>query len=768
MRVVAKISIDASYGLLTGVGAGLSVLATMTALGIALRLKSESEAFATVMLTVLCTCMVAAGSPCLTYARQIGAREVICGTSAGTWSFETVSDPTSSPYGFRCRSAVRGDHGVVGDVWLVSKERLARGETLRIVGRVSRLRDDSYGRNSWAQGVCATVRVMSVRERSPARGMSAGFLRMRSMLLDCFGRCDPDTSATLAGCVCGAQEQLDERGLTDVFAMCGIAHMAAVSGAHLVVLGAVLTVLLDETPLAPPLRLATISLVTGCYVLVCGAPLSALRAWVMSVLASVGSSLGRRAHAASSVSIVGLSLMLASPPLAASLGFDLSVASVVGLALLSPHVTYLLRTMVPAPVLPAGTSHRWRRRCTKAYEAMTGALAATMVCQLVTLPLMAPAFGKVSLLAPIANLVAAPLVHALMISGLAAACLAATPAAVLPLRCCELVCRLLLWWLRALMRIPLCTVSVSGISERVMALGCIVPVVWLVWWPRVSRDKVWCVVGASGAMLALLYLRARYLAPARMVVLDVGQGDAILVQDGSHALLVDTGPDEAVVDALQRQGVVHLDAVLLTHMHDDHYGGLDDLVGVVGCDTVLVARGVADAAPKDVLRACDNLCAHMPQELAYGDELHLGGFVLRMVWPRVPVDGDENAESIELLLRFEGKGGSLQALLTGDAERDETGACVASGDVGDIDVLKVGHHGSEVSVDAHTARAMAPELSIASAGEGNSYGHPTEACQEVLRQAGSRFVCTMDAGDVEVRPTKDGFVVRTYGTDGGL
>jgi len=99
-------------------------------------------------------------------------------------------------------------------------------------------------------------------------------------------------------------------------------------------------------------------------------------------------------------------------------------------------------------------------------------------------------------------------------------------------------------------------------------------------------------------------------------------------------------------------------------------------------------------------------------------------------------------------------------LLTGDAERDETGSVIAEGDVGDIDVLKVGHHGSQVSIREGDAERLDAEVSVASAGEDNAYGHPDPACVAILEGAGSLFLCTKDVGDVEVRPGRDGPCVR--------
>lgn len=741
---------------------GWACAASLVALAIAARIcASAGHEPPPVALVAACVMLAATASACHAFESRAETRDALCSSSAGDWTFEACDDPKATEQGFRVRAKALGARSRGGAVWLLSSERIGRGEEVRIVGRVLPLDDSAYGRSSWAQGVCASVRAVRIREKREPRGLLAGVLRLRAAMQACFDRCDPDVAAVLGGCLCGDRERLDERGLGDVFAACGVAHMMAVSGAHLAVIGSVVAAVLEKTAMGPQVRLGTQSLILGCYVLVCGAPVSALRAWAMTTASGVGSVVGRRTHATSSASVVALSMVLSTPTVAARLGFCLSVVSVVGLSLLCPHAAYLLRTLVPAPLLSRRLDYATRRQILGVYDAAVGCWAATIVCQLVTLPFVASAFGRLSLLAPLANMVAMPLVQAVMALGMAAACLGATPIAIPVLSVCSVPCHLLLRWLRLLAGVPLCTVSVSSDSAVVSFASLAIATAWLLWWPRISRRQMLQVMTALLVAYALWFARARYLAPARLVVLDVGQGDAILIQDGAHALLVDTGPDASVAAALQRQHVVHLDAVLLTHLHDDHYGGIDDLVGVVGCDAVLVARGVREAMADDLRQACHDLCTREVVELSYGDVVHVGGYELKMVWPHDVVDGDENAESIELLLERDGGEGRFSALLTGDAERDETRACVACGDVGDIDVLKVGHHGSEVSLDDATARVLSPEVSIASAGEGNSYGHPTKECREVLAQVDSHFYCTIDVGDVEVRPCPKGLLVRT-------
>ena len=97
-------------------------------------------------------------------------------------------------------------------------------------------------------------------------------------------------------------------------------------------------------------------------------------------------------------------------------------------------------------------------------------------------------------------------------------------------------------------------------------------------------------------------------------------------------------------------------------------------------------------------------------------------------------------------------------LLTGDAELDQEREFVQ--EVGDIDVLKLGHHGSKVSVDAALLEILRPELSLASAGKGNRYGHPSDACIDAVKEAGGVFACTIEHGDITVTPTENGFAMR--------
>lgn len=688
--------------------------------------------------------------------------DLLSSHAVSNWDFRAEGDATPTEFGYRCRAKARlsGPHTGAAEVWLSLKEPLLRGEHLRCVGRFRPPADDEFGRAGWCQGICGSVTVVRLTRREGARGLLGVLCALRAAVLNTI---DPSRSAVralMAGCVCGYRRALDEQGLVDAFSRCGIAHLIAVSGAHLALVCSLMAKAVGAFDLVPAMRLPLLAVTSGLFVAFCGAPVSAVRAWAMSLVAFGSQLAGRRAHALSSVGLVGLLMALADPNASCQLGFLLSAVSVASLALFSSYANYLLQVLLPSLRLPRWMGARMRRTLVKGVDALRATLAATMVCQLATLPIVTVTFGRLSLVAPLSNVVLGVPVTLITVWGLVCALTGSLIGA-----------EPLLWvadrgevplvealdWLGGLPYAsvtPTVPASVLTIAVAAGAAGLLVA------WPRVDRRVVGKCIAIALVLAGALVTRWWLLAPPRIVVLDVGQGDAILVQDGIHAVLVDTGPDDAVTAALARNHVLGLDAVVITHLHDDHYGGLDDLVGVVPCSAVVVARGMAAAMDEDLQDSCQRLSGAPACEMGYHDVLRVGRFALRMVWPTVPVDGDENSESIELAVSYENDPMRMDALLTGDAERDETRACVLAGDVGDIDILKVGHHGSEVSLDTETLAVLRPEVAVASAGEGNSYGHPRPECVSLLKGAGARFLCTIESGDVDLRPSARGIEVR--------
>ncbi len=276
----------------------------------------------------------------------------------------------------------------------------------------------------------------------------------------------------------------------------------------------------------------------------------------------------------------------------------------------------------------------------------------------------------------------------------------------------------------------------------------------LVRWPRPRARPMAVGLACLVLLAAIPYVYWDRFAPPSVTVLDVGQADAILIRQGGAVALVDCGVDERVVAALVRNNVHHIDAVFVTHWDEDHWGGLPAVLEQFSVGAIAVAAEALEDAPVEVL----NRPGVEYRQVRRGDTVDIGSFCARVMWPFESVDGEGNEDSLVLLLSYVQEGMGLRMLLTGDAELDQEREFVQ--EVGDIDVLKLGHHGSKVSVDGELLDVLKPELSLASAGEGNRYGHPSDACIDAVKEAGGVFACTIEHGDITVAPTANGFAIR--------
>lgn len=721
------------------------------------------------VLGAACVAAALAGLSCRASVARVS--EALASSSVSGWTFELVGDMSPTTTGaWRGRARAEGE-ACSGYVWLTSPNELLMGDRIRCVGRFLPNADDEWGRSSAAQGLSGSVRVVLATERDEPEGLALLARRVRWAALDVLRPGESDSGALLAACVCGYAPPMRARGLSEEFSRAGISHLAAVSGSHLALVASCVSAVLEGLCLGVRVRSVASTLVTGGFVLLCGLPVSAVRAWAMACVSQAVALSGRRGHQLSSASLVGLAMALLDPSLSGQLGFLLSVSSVVGIGLFCPYARFALgEAALALGSMGAGTAGRGvprplgqaLGRFGRVGRGALDALAVCVVCQASTFAIGASSFGSVSLVAPLANLLAASVLGILMPLGLAAGVASPAPVAADVLaHLAGAVAQPLLAGVSWLSSLGLASVPVSVDLGLALLVTVLLSVVLLVAWPRPSGRLL-----AGGTLVALalagvVLLRLCWLAPPRVCVLDVGQGDAILVQDGGSAILVDAGPGDAVGAALARNGVLHLDAVLVTHLHDDHYGGLSTLGPALSGGEVLFGQGVSGSLTDEVKGELSALAPGSVSEVSHGDVLRVGRFSLRVVSPLGSSDGSQNADSVQLVLSFEDGPRTLSGLLTGDGEKDELAAELGRGDVGDVDFLKVGHHGSAVSLGEAEARALSPEVSIASAGANNRYGHPRQECVDVLEKAGSAFLCTMDVGDVTVEPGELGPRVTT-------
>jgi competence protein ComEC len=236
----------------------------------------------------------------------------------------------------------------------------------------------------------------------------------------------------------------------------------------------------------------------------------------------------------------------------------------------------------------------------------------------------------------------------------------------------------------------------------------------------------------------------------RVEVLDVGQGDAILLQPAAApAVLVDGGPPGDGLEAkLEDAGVERLGAAVVTHDQSDHAGGIDQILGELPVARLLYGA----ASPRLVAEA--RAGGARPVRLARGDAVRSGSLRLEVLWPPAelaaepPAGADPNELALVLLARWH----RFAMLLTADAEAEAVPL-----DPGPIDVLKVAHHGSDDAGLGVLLDRTRPRLAVISVGTDNPFGHPTPATLAALARHRIPTLRTDLAGTVEI-DVRPGFV----------
>jgi competence protein ComEC len=580
---------------------------------------------------------------------------------------------------------------------------------------------------------------------------------LRQGLRDSVAGLDPAERALVPALVVG-----DDRGLPasvdEDFRATGLTHLLAVSGANLtLLLGCVLPVVRMAGVRARGLMCS--GLVTVLFFVLLARPdPSVLRAAAMGVVAMAGLGAGGRRRGTRALCVAVLVLVLLDPWLARSIGFALSVLATAAIVVLAPGWRDAM----------AGWMPRWLA------EAVSVPAAAQLVCT----PVILAISGQISIVAVAANLVAAPAVGPATVLGLLAAVTsvlsdrAATVFGWLAGRAA--------WWIVAVAEhgaaLPGASMPWPATPTAVAAatVGCLVCVALA---PLVLRHRLRCLLLGTVTSLAVLQpVGAGALGwPARGWVLamcDVGQGDALVLNaGGGAAVVVDTGPDPALVDrCLDGLEIEQVPLLVLTHLHADHAAGLPGVFD--GRRVGEIELGPLDT-PVDQRSALSDLALRQGVPLrraTLGETRRIGALRWTVIGPRAAAGGspgdrhtghdvDSAAENdASIVLRVES--GALTMLLTGDVEPAGQAALLAASAALDVDVLKVPHHGSRQQDDRFIA-ATSPALALISAGAGNDYGHPAPETLELLQASGARVVRTDRAGTVLVVATPAGPAVLT-------
>ena len=253
--------------------------------------------------------------------------------------------------------------------------------------------------------------------------------------------------------------------------------------------------------------------------------------------------------------------------------------------------------------------------------------------------------------------------------------------------------------------------------------------------------KNWIVI--LFVLIATFMQDSKHSGSPVVVFLDVGQGDATLIQQESFQILVDGGPDDAVLYELAKYIPIYdrnIEVVVLTHAHDDHLKGLLMVLENYNVNSIWYSPSCADTS------SYGYMLEEYAEKLVKVDsstKLRYGDIAMSVIYPvEAKCEKNINNESVVLDVEVSGK----RILLTGDAEKEVEEKIFD--DIGDVDILKAGHHCSRTASSEMFLNSVEPEIAICSVGQGNKFGHPHDETIEMFEKLNVQYLITYEEGNI--------------------
>lgn len=534
----------------------------------------------------------------------------------------------------------------------------------------------------------------------------------------------------------------------------GIAHIVAVSGMHVSFLISMISPFLrgrrSRAVAAIPLLLL--------FMAVSGFSPSVCRAVIMHIFVIIAPLCKRRSDGTTSVFAALLALVITNPASITSVGLQLSFLSTLGLVLLNPVISNTFTDA--AKKAPALQKRYVRSVCRFVISGFSTSLSALAF----SLPLTAYYFGYVAVFAPITNLItlwaasfafcggiiASILGLIFEPLGLAAAWIAGIPA------------DWIIFAAKLITRIPFAAVYISNTYILGWLLYVYAAVVILVLLKGRLRAVLWTLGSSAVTLVLALLLTATVPAGGlRITVLDVGQGQSIVLTDSNASAVIDCGgtyggsgqsAPVAAASYLQENAALPVDALILTHFHADHAGGVPDLLSREQFNTLIIP----DPSLGDVTELEDEIIS-LAVELGIDIivvtetlEMSFGSSIITVFPPFGDVD--ENEACLTVLV----SDGSWDALITGDMPSRTELLLLEYADLPDTELFIAGHHGSKYSSSNDLLEEITPEIVIISVGAENSYGHPASEALKRFADIGAEVYRTDISGSITVKSGRGG------------
>lgn len=562
---------------------------------------------------------------------------------------------------------------------------------------------------------------------------------LRQSVLTQISRLFPDDTEAFARALLLGDDSDIGYELNTVFKVTGIRHIIAVSGLHVSILFGFIYLLTARKRLLTVLVGAPMVLL---FAAVAGFTPSVVRASIMHILMVVAVLLDREYDAPTALAFAGVVILGFDPLTVTSVGFQLSFGCVAGILLFSPSIR--------AWILDDRRLGRFKKKryIGKLVRSFAASMSASLGAVSLTTPLCAYYFGCVSLVSPLTNLLTLWMVT-IVFYGIMAACAVGAVSAAAG----QVVAWVISWGIRYIIGIcdllaifPLAAVYTASVYIVIWLVFLYILIALLVILPRKNPTLI-----TSLALLGLCAaLMAGWIPPmtddCRMTVLDVGQGQSIILQSGGQTFLVDCGgsyPDDAAdmaAETLLSMGINHIDGLILTHYDTDHAGGTEQFLTRIKAETLYLPVWDGEELLGERLSSQNHTYLIEKDTVLEYEHSQLTIFTS---------ESTNSGNESSLCVLFQA--GNCDILITGDRSAAGERRLLEKADLPELEVLVAGHHGSKNSTCEELLLATNPQVVVISVGANNGYGHPAPELLDRLEAQGCIIFRTDLDGTITIR-----------------
>lgn len=590
-------------------------------------------------------------------------------------------------------------------------------------------------------------------------------------------RCEkiyPDAEASILEAMLFGEKRELSGDIKELYQAAGISHVLVISGLHISLLALAVAGILRRLGFPMPVWVILSVGVLAGYGILIGQPTTAVRALLMFFVLQGARLLGRSYDLLSALAFAGILMLLDNPDLILDGGCRLSFCAVIGVGWYVSEKNKIFRSI--------GEKEKRKNRGKGGKGSSAGAILenirAGWYLWLFTLPVMLDTFYQVSVVGILWNLVAIPLLPVIIASGGLGVVLAGWNIFLGSLAGSPAYGMLQLYQEIGNIseKLPVGMWTPGQPSKPVIAgYYLVIFLLVLVEKQLIKREKRWKIrkifpgMELCSMLLLLLLMAHPWQQREKITFLDVGQGDASLLQSGGQTLLLDGGSTSqknvgtyVILPYIKQQGISCLEAVVLTHTDQDHINGVTEVLeegkkGWLTVKNLMYPYWMEGTEQGKQLKKLAEEAGASCRKIRAGDRLTIGKAEAVVLYPKEQEKiAEPNAGSLVLFWKWEG----VRAMFTGDLPEEKERELLQN--LPACEILQVGHHGSATSTCREFLEQVQPSLAVISCAMKNRYGHPSPDTVDRLKKTGCEIRYTMKSGAITIRKRGREILVTEY------